>query len=497
MDFKLTRTSGDGGESKCVGLTSHTGGFEASMSDGDRSFRFGYGNGTSGNIVFSGKAKASGTIGYANYDSSSNTLATILPIGTTRYVRIIYGEVTGRFDIQVGTSVGDASVLDVNTNVFSADGTTKWSNADNLQYVVCQGSDNNASKNFSVDDIKYYSGEATPSGSPEFSDTFTDIPASSDLPENTLFEEIDTYKIYGLESGVWNQWYPLPWTYGISFGGTGNQDLMNKVTIDTTGNASNIGNMVTDYNERGYGTSDRTRALIQGGCSQSQIDYTTIATASTTADFGDLSVARGESGAVSDMTKAAFAGGDGNCGGQYKNEIDYVTIQTTGNAADFGDLTTTKAYVAGASDFFGTSGKGWIYMVGSYNSSSGINVITVGTPANASSYGSLYQTGAGASSNESDSRVVAKTNGYSNDIQYFSIPTYGTAATFGDVTVARGYSTGGFTNKTRAVFHGGNLPSGAGRSNVMDYVTIATTGNATDFGDLSDVVYACASASGA
>ena len=37
------------------------------------------------------------------------------------------------------------------------------------------------------------------------------------------------------------------------------------------------------------------------------------------------------------------------------------------------------------------------------------------------------------------------------------------------------------SNSTRAVFGGGETPS---LSNVMDKITIASTGNSTDFGDL-------------
>ena len=41
--------------------------------------------------------------------------------------------------------------------------------------------------------------------------------------------------------------------------------------------------------------------------------------------------------------------------------------------------------------------------------------------------------------------------------------------------------SGGGSNNTRATFSGGATPS---YSNVIDYVTIGSTGNATDFGDL-------------
>jgi hypothetical protein len=40
-------------------------------------------------------------------------------------------------------------------------------------------------------------------------------------------------------------------------------------------------------------------------------------------------------------------------------------------------------------------------------------------------------------------------------------------------------------SSTRAVFVGGNTIGGTDDNTILDYVTIATTGNATDFGDLT------------
>jgi len=71
----------------------------------------------------------------------------------------------------------------------------------------------------------------------------------------------------------------------------------------------------------------------------------------------------------------------------------------------------------------------------------------------------------------------------SNTIEYITFSSVGNSADFGDTTVARNYLTS-CSNSTRGIMAGGNT-SGAGftPSNIMDYVTIATTGNATDFGD--------------
>ena len=65
-----------------------------------------------------------------------------------------------------------------------------------------------------------------------------------------------------------------------------------------------------------------------------------------------------------------------------------------------------------------------------------------------------------------------------NVIDYITIATTGNATDFGDLTVAR-YFVAGCASATRGLFGGGVS------SNVIDYVTIATTGNAIDFGDLT------------
>lgn len=74
-----------------------------------------------------------------------------------------------------------------------------------------------------------------------------------------------------------------------------------------------------------------------------------------------------------------------------------------------------------------------------------------------------------------------------NVIQYITIASPGNATDFGDLTVGR-QELGAVSNSTRAVFGGGDDGTGSsGILDTMDYVTTATTGNATDFGDLAGV----------
>ena len=71
----------------------------------------------------------------------------------------------------------------------------------------------------------------------------------------------------------------------------------------------------------------------------------------------------------------------------------------------------------------------------------------------------------------------------SNTLEYHSIGTTGNAQDFGDLTLSR-YMSSACSSGTRGVYIGGAI--GAPNytdQNTMDYVTISTTGNATDFGD--------------
>ena len=65
------------------------------------------------------------------------------------------------------------------------------------------------------------------------------------------------------------------------------------------------------------------------------IEYLTTATLGNTVEFGDLTVARRNIGAVSSSTRGVFIAGQTP---SKVNTIDYVEIATTGNAKDFGDL---------------------------------------------------------------------------------------------------------------------------------------------------------------
>ena len=96
-----------------------------------------------------------------------------------------------------------------------------------------------------------------------------------------------------------------------------------------------------------------TRALFGAGKTPSLsnvIDFVSIATTGNAADFGDLSVAKDHIGSnVASFTRGCWAGG-GVGGTTYIDVVDYVTIVTSGNVADFGNLSASKIGVLGGSN---------------------------------------------------------------------------------------------------------------------------------------------------
>jgi len=178
------------------------------------------------------------------------------------------------------------------------------------------------------------------------------------------------------------------------------------------------------------------------------MDYITIATASPATTFGNLSLARRQLAGVSNGTRGVFGGGYTTV---YTNLMDYITIATAGNATSLGGLNVlslARSQLAGVSDGTrGVFGGGW--------------------------------------------------NGSANNrMDYLTIATGSAGGTFGNLTVSRG-GLAGVYDGTRGVFGGGSsIAFPETIYSTMDYITIATTGNATSFGNLTAVRYGLAGVSG-
>ena len=279
------------------------------------------------------------------------------------------------------------------------------------------------------------------------------------------------------------------------------KDTIDKFDITTAANATDFGNL--GAGRIGYCVGSSTRTLIGGGLSTvgswpsgntrvNTVEYITTASPGNATDFGDLTQAKSHLSAASNGTRGLYFGGYvQGASPTYENAvIDYLTIDTTGNAADFGDCTSNSSYAAGISnDTYGLQCGGYGRISGSTTNKQNIDVVTIATTGNATDFGDLLSAihSCGGCSDATRGIIAGggpNTNGVDNRqnvIQYVTIATPSNSTDFGDLTVARTSSS--TSNNTYGVSCGGETESS--RSNVIDRITIQTLGNATDHGDLS------------
>ena len=183
-------------------------------------------------------------------------------------------------------------------------------------------------------------------------------------------------------------------------------------------------------------------------------------------------------------TRAIFAGG--YTSPSPRTDIDYVTISTLGNAQDFGDLSTAGAYRTGAS----SSTRGIFFNT---QNDTGIEFVTISSTGSAASFGTAdndYNQAASCSNETRGFRAGGSDAGVTyNNIYYVTIASTGTFNDFGDISnPTQGRLTfTGLNSSVRGVFAGGrSVPSAPAETNIIDYITMSSTGNTQDFGDLTD-----------
>ena len=252
------------------------------------------------------------------------------------------------------------------------------------------------------------------------------------------------------------------------------------INIQSLGNSQDFGDSTTDFKQRST-VGSSTRAVTAGGFNSPAftniIDFITIATTSNATDFGDLLTAKRNPGGAGNNTRGIYLGG-GNPGNT--NTIEFITIATAGNAQDFGDATAAKSGMGSlASPTRACFGGG---------QDNTIEFVTISTTGNAQDFGDLIsgqtEKPAGTSSSTRGLFICGESQPSGtriNTIQFITIASTGNATDFGDHTDLR-RALGACSNSIRAVYGGGNTPSGT--VNTLSFVTIATTGNGQDFGDL-------------
>ena len=277
---------------------------------------------------------------------------------------------------------------------------------------------------------------------------------------------------------------------GFRFGGDSptKANHIEFVNIQSQGIAQDFGDLLTTLTQA-HGGSSSIRTIIFAGynapATVSDIQYFTNATQGNSIDAG-INVG-GDFGryvnVVSNEVRSVYGGGTPG----YTATMEYVTNASLSSVTDFGDFSAGGMYSAATMN---SSTRG-IFAGGYYNPGGGatqlntIQYITIMTTGNSQDFGDMVaNTGGPHGICSSPTRGIAWAAG--NSIQYLTIPTLGNAVDFGDATQA-GFNSGvSFSSHTRGVAGGGYNNPGSGNNNqkYMNYVTISTTGNASDFGDL-------------
>ena len=238
----------------------------------------------------------------------------------------------------------------------------------------------------------------------------------------------------------------------------------------------------------------RGMACIAGAQnSTATINKVEIQTKGDATDFGDLTQGREFGAGFGSATRGVFMGGRLQPGDAVTT-IDFVTLSSGGGADDFGNLENATTFMEGCSNQVrGVS-------MGGYNGTVrvvDITFVTIATTGDSSDFGSLSAAAASqtASCSSPTRGIVALANAPSissevNIIEFITIATRGDAQDFGDLTLARRTSTS-TSSDIRGLICGSEAPT----STPIDYITIATKGDAIDFGDLTDARGEFASAS--
>ena len=276
---------------------------------------------------------------------------------------------------------------------------------------------------------------------------------------------------------------------GVLTGGSPvGEQRMEYFNLHTLGNSQYFGGLVHNGRYIHGCCGSETRGIVgggydsgEGGNSQSDIEYFTIASAGNAIDFGDLDAQefRNCGGCSSSTRGLFFAGGHPS----YYNTIEYIEIGTLGNALDFGDQVTSS----GVKSSFSSSTRGFSF--GGFPAySPAISVVTIAAKGNATKFGEMTSAGlsyGGCANSVRGMFAGGYTAGaqHMKSISYITMASEGNAIDFGNLTIGRNY-LGGMATQTRAVFGGGIIDQPATYTNRIDYITIATTGDAIDFGDL-------------
>lgn len=294
-----------------------------------------------------------------------------------------------------------------------------------------------------------------------------------------------TITVDGVSSRNYNQYFNIATT--------GNTTLFaifgwRPITLYTLVNAS-IGHSAVGSSTRGL----FQQGEFGGGFLLRNLEYLTFATKGSMQYFGTMTKYGGFRWTCSSSTRGIFGGGNLSTTGSFggvSNALEYVTMATTGTVTSFGTMVSPSDQMNGLSSTTrGVFGANNVAVV--YGRSVDLEYITIATTGTSTTFGDMTTNAGMSPATASSSTRGLFMTGYSDNLvavtsttDYITIASTGNGTSFGNVIQPRQYSNG-VSSSIRAVLSGGYV--GATTYGSMEYYTIATTGTATTFGDMLGV----------
>lgn len=285
----------------------------------------------------------------------------------------------------------------------------------------------------------------------------------------------------------------------------GTSDPADAGTFELTFTASDGVNDVTsvaDFTLSFVTAHNNAIAFASGGVTNAgvsdTIDYWSTSLSGTQATvFGNMATSSYRQGALADGPGGRgciFSGG----WSPVVDTIQYITVATPGNAQSFGTISSgSKTIAGGCSDY--TYGVILAGGLGSGSPGNGTQTdfrvmdrFTVQTLSNTTDHGDLvndHGSSMSATSPAGSSRGVVTGAYGGSTMEYFDIATPSNAAVFGNSINSFLANNAGMSDDTYAVF--GPNQNGS-LSTELEYITVDTLGNSTAFGTISQARYYCA-----
>ena len=232
-----------------------------------------------------------------------------------------------------------------------------------------------------------------------------------------------------------------------------------------------------------------TRGLIMGGGYPnvtSTVRFIEVDITGNDQTFGDLTAGfnRLINAGFSSRTRGFAAGGGSPTPNSPSNVIQQHEFASTGTFNDFGNLSSQRNEMSNLSD--ATRG---VMAMGYPATNNGIEYITMASEGDSVDFGDMATALTGRGTMSSPTRGVMSSgegqtspHAISNVMEYLTISTLGNMTDFGDCVRAVRYPAA-IANAVRGVKAMGGSPNSF--TNQIEFITMATLGDAQDFGDLT------------